>query len=120
MVGNSEVNRKLAHPSRKRFQVFVDNTVTTLVYYACEVVCLAFVRTFFQSKCLFGRFLCLASALRGPLVLALLNTWSGAFDRCANLFRINTSKSVSKQRTLTAFRMNTYEKEGEGGPVTVN
>jgi len=29
-------------------------------------------------------------------------------------FRINTSKSVSKQRTLTAFRMNTYEKEGEG------
>src|SRR5713226_3835850 len=30
-------------------------------------------------------------------------------------FRINTSKSVSKQRTLTTFRMNTCEKGGEGG-----
>jgi hypothetical protein len=30
-------------------------------------------------------------------------------------FRINTCKSVSKQRTLTIFRMNTYEKTGEGG-----
>src|SRR6266851_4312563 len=35
-------------------------------------------------------------------------------------FRINTSKSVSKQRTLSIFRMNTYEKQGEGGPVIVN
>src|SRR5712691_5255449 len=30
-------------------------------------------------------------------------------------FRINTCKSVSKQRTLTPFRMNTCEKGGEGG-----
>jgi hypothetical protein len=30
-------------------------------------------------------------------------------------FRINTCKSASKQRTLTPFRMNTYEKQGEGG-----
>src|SRR5260370_2022106 len=30
-------------------------------------------------------------------------------------FRINTCKSVSKQMTLTSFRMNTYEKRGEGG-----
>ena len=29
-------------------------------------------------------------------------------------FRINTCKSVSKQRTLTSFRINTYEKQGEG------
>jgi hypothetical protein len=29
-------------------------------------------------------------------------------------FRMNTCKSVSKQRTLTAFRMNTYEKQGVG------
>src|SRR5229473_1187690 len=35
-------------------------------------------------------------------------------------FRINTSKSVSKQRILSIFRMNTYEKQGEGGPVIVN
>src|SRR5690348_6488097 len=31
-------------------------------------------------------------------------------------FRMNTCESVSKQRTLTIFRMNTYEKQGEGGP----
>ena len=30
-------------------------------------------------------------------------------------FRMNTCKSVSKQSTLTTFRMNTYEKRGEGG-----
>jgi len=30
-------------------------------------------------------------------------------------FRINTCKSVSKQTTLTPFRMNTYEKQGGGG-----
>jgi len=32
-------------------------------------------------------------------------------------FRINTCKSVSKQTTLTPFRINTYEKQGEGGGV---
>src|SRR6202158_1527636 len=30
-------------------------------------------------------------------------------------FRMNTCKSVSKQSTLTPFRMNTYAKRGEGG-----
>src|SRR5712692_921814 len=30
-------------------------------------------------------------------------------------FRINTCKSVSKQRTLTLLRINTYKKTGEGG-----
>jgi hypothetical protein len=33
----------------------------------------------------------------------------------ANFFRINTCESVSKQITLTIFRINTYEKQGEGG-----
>jgi hypothetical protein len=32
----------------------------------------------------------------------------------ASPFKINTCKSVSKQRTLSAFRMNTCEKRGEG------
>ncbi len=32
-------------------------------------------------------------------------------------FRINTCKSVSKQRTLTSFRMNTYEKQAGWGGV---
>ena len=35
-------------------------------------------------------------------------------DRSSMLFRINTCKSVSKQTTLTSFRINTYEKHGEG------
>ena len=34
-----------------------------------------------------------------------------------NSFRINTCKSESKQKTLTLFRMNTYEKQGEGKGV---
>jgi len=37
-----------------------------------------------------------------------------------NPFRMNTCESVSKQRTLTPFRMSTYEKQGEGGAVIVN
>jgi hypothetical protein len=32
-----------------------------------------------------------------------------------NTFRINTCKSVSKQKTLTPFRINTYEKQGGRG-----
>jgi hypothetical protein len=31
------------------------------------------------------------------------------------LFRMNTYKTVSKQRTLTTFRMNTYKKNGGRG-----
>jgi hypothetical protein len=33
----------------------------------------------------------------------------------SNSLRINTSKSVSKQRTLSLFRMNTCERQGGGG-----
>src|SRR6266404_5402046 len=36
----------------------------------------------------------------------------------SNSFGINTCKSVSKQRTLSPSRMNTYAKTGEGGPPT--
>jgi hypothetical protein len=35
-------------------------------------------------------------------------------------FRMNTSKSVSKQRTLCIFRINTFEKQGRGISVMVN
>jgi hypothetical protein len=39
-------------------------------------------------------------------------------SRVTYSFRINTCKSVSKQTTLTLFRMNTYEKTGgEGSPL---
>ncbi len=38
----------------------------------------------------------------------------GALCFSVSFFRINTCKSVSKQRTLTIFRMNTYAKRGEG------
>jgi hypothetical protein len=34
---------------------------------------------------------------------------------CRNPSRINTCKSITKQTTLTIFRMNTYEKQGVGG-----
>src|SRR6266403_899383 len=37
------------------------------------------------------------------------------FPSPPKLFKINTYKSLSKQRTLTSFRMNTYEKQGGGG-----
>src|SRR6266404_848988 len=37
------------------------------------------------------------------------------FPSPTKLFKINTYKSLSKQRTLTSFRMNTYEKQGGGG-----
>ena len=44
------------------------------------------------------------------------NRWIPAIPRGARiLFRINTCKTVSKQTTLTTFRMNTYEKTGGGG-----
>src|SRR5258707_998825 len=46
-----------------------------------------------------------------PLPLANCRT------RVTYSFRINTCKSVSKQKTLTPFRMNTYEKQGEGGSM---
>src|SRR6266478_4089158 len=36
-------------------------------------------------------------------------------DRSSMLFRINTCKSVSKQKTLTSFRINTYKKRGGRG-----
>src|SRR6266404_4684540 len=36
-------------------------------------------------------------------------------------FKVNTCKSVSKQRTLTLSRINTYKKRGEGGtPISVS
>src|SRR6266851_6499873 len=41
---------------------------------------------------------------------------SDAKHHASKPFRMNTCESVSKQRTLTTFRINTYEKQGEGGP----
>src|ERR1700674_1386274 len=40
--------------------------------------------------------------------------------RVSYSFRINTCKSVSKQTTLTPFRMNTYEKKGGGWGVSIS
>ena len=44
-----------------------------------------------------------------PLLDSLLVTVRRSLPTRSNFFRINTSKSVPKQRALTAFRMNTYE-----------
>lgn len=42
-------------------------------------------------------------------------TQNARHSRLSKFFRMNTCKSVSKQGTLTAFRMNTYEKTGGRG-----
>jgi hypothetical protein len=49
------------------------------------------------------------SRVTGPLRAS-----PGHLLRVTYSFRINTCKSVSKQTTLTLFRMNTYEKHGGG------
>src|SRR3979490_3275075 len=43
-----------------------------------------------------------------------INTCRNGKHTTLTIFRINTCKSVSKQRTLTSFRMNTYEKHTGG------
>jgi hypothetical protein len=68
----------------------------------------------------------LESTLIEILILNNLNLFSvgrplfAKFWCNVNPFRINTCKSVSKQMTLTLFRMNTYEKQGGGVAVMVN
>jgi hypothetical protein len=48
-----------------------------------------------------------------------LRKWAYSAQFWCNIspFRINTCKSVSKQRTSTSFRMNTYEKTPGGGGI---
>jgi len=58
---------------------------------------------------------------RGHAGVHFLNrkpAYSAQFLCSISPFRINTCKSVSKQRTSTPFRMNTYEKTRGGGPHT--
>src|SRR6266404_1796097 len=80
-------------------------------------------------KLLFPQLLCFDNHLRcppgwGSASSQLSDLCSSAFSyplpRCPlSTFRMNTCKSVSKQRTLTPFRMNTCEKT-RGGEVIVN
>src|ERR1700674_1235727 len=52
-----------------------------------------------------------------PIVAAVYPPLPDHFPLSPNPFRINTYKSVTKQTTLTCFRINTYEKHrGEGAP----
>src|SRR5271167_1252560 len=44
----------------------------------------------------------------------------GDYPHAPNPFRMNTCESVSKQRTLTSSRMNTYAKPRGGGGLIVN
>src|SRR5216684_964162 len=50
-------------------------------------------------------------SLEGSVILCPKSTQTATLTT----FRINTCKSVSKQTTLTPFRMKTYEKPGGGG-----
>jgi hypothetical protein len=62
------------------------------------------------------RVLCASVAKgKGPSAPDLHN-----FGAPINTFRMNTCKSVSKQRTLSPSRMNTYAKPGGGGPSVVS
>src|SRR6266481_3938913 len=45
-----------------------------------------------------------------------MHTFGALIMLPSNSFGINTCKSVSKQRTLSPSRRNTYEKRGGGGP----
>src|SRR5260370_7905303 len=62
--------------------------------------------------------------VREYVIMALLlgrDAHTGVAARMPRIFfRMNTSKSVSKQRTSSPFRMNTYEKQGRGAPVLLN
>src|ERR1700731_5495880 len=61
----------------------------------------------------------LAPPTSAPSANSVVNTLPSIHTPCdapLTTFRINTCKSVSKQTTLTPFRMNTYAKPGGGGP----
>ena len=74
------------------------------------------------SELLFSQLLCFHNYLRCPLLFSATHKFQvfrpsqRAKCRLAiTTFRMNTCKSVSKQRTLTPFRMNTYAKTGGRG-----
>jgi hypothetical protein len=72
-----------------------------------------------SSELLFSQLLCFHNHLRCPLVFQITAIRSlrehAAPPNALTTFRINTCKSVSKQTTLSPFRMNTYAKPGGGG-----
>jgi hypothetical protein len=92
-------------------QILVDNMLTTLVSYPCGLVRFgphktlwAFPEAFVTAR---SSALCASRFLAGDRRQNHL---------LPNLFRINTYKSVTKQTTLTIFKINTYEKHmGERG-----
>src|ERR1700716_647235 len=66
---------------------------------------------------LFSQVLCLDNHLSCPLVFSsrcIFQRFVHKTLRRVTAFRINTCKSVSKQRTLSIFRINTYAKTGGG------
>jgi hypothetical protein len=69
----------------------------------------------FNRQRLCWRFLLLKGGKMEALDVACKNTSPGYALLWRKLFTINTCKTVTKQTTLTPFRMNTYEKQGEGG-----
>src|SRR5882762_4761425 len=79
------------------------------------------------SESLFSQLLCFHIYLRCPLVFCVSLNFqvSRPFQRvkrclAITIFRMNTCKSVSKQRTLTPFRMNTYAKPQGDAPAVRN
>ena len=60
-----------------------------------------------------------SSPRRQPIVLPHAHSRLPHHSALLSTFRMNSCKSVSKQRTLSFFRMNTYAKTGGGGPPLV-
>ena len=56
-----------------------------------------------------------ANLSQHPLLSAPTRFQNTRNDDASKLFRINTCKTVTKQRALSTFRMNTYAKQGGGG-----
>src|ERR1700730_6294582 len=71
-----------------------------------------------RYELLFPQLFCFHNHLRCPLVFSSRCIFLRRTHKtrpCVTTFRMNTCKSVSKQRTLSPSRMNTYVKTGGGG-----
>ena len=85
-----------------------------------------FIRPLFSQpyESLFSQLFCFHNHLRCPLVFSprrISPRFTHKTRPRLTIFRMNTCKSVSKQTTLTTFRMNTYAKAGgRGVPQSTN
>src|SRR6266478_2566313 len=115
MVNSPMLARHLDHPPRsKSFPCILSQPLCAL--FSSAALSFQSLAASFRKTPGWG-YLRAASAPSTPARPAGGSRLSPLSDRSSMLFRINTCKSVSKQTTLTSFRINTYEKRGGGGIV---